>query len=147
MTSLTYETSLTLCQPALEYIQLTAPQLDIYDARTIVVYRYNESIRGFGSIQHTPNEKIIKYLHLDDLYDEKDFILNLIPKIGLPNIEELNEDQKNRMYQLRDLDGNLLFANIRPRTQPRGRPVQNNTNTNEQSSPNRSQRGRTLRNK
>ena len=147
MTSLTYETSLTLCQPALEYIHLTAPQLDIYDARTIVVYRYDESIRGFGSIQHTPNEKIIKYLHLDDLYDEKDFMLNLIPKIGLPNIEELNEDQKNRMYQLRDLDGNLLFANIRPRPQPRGRPVRNNTNTNEQNSPNRSQRGRTLRNK
>ena len=163
MTSLTYETSLTLCQPALEYIHLTAPQLDIYDARTIVVYRYDESIRGFGSIQHTPNEKIIKYLHLDDLYDEKDFMLNLIPKIGLPNIEELNEDQKNRMYQVRDLDGNLLFANIRPRPRPqsqristesstlhggkRGRPPQNSTDANEQNSPNRSQRGRTLRNK
>lgn len=161
MTSLTYETSLTLCQPALEYIHLTAPQFDIYEAHTIVVYRYNESIRGFGSIQHTPNEKIIKYLHFDDIYNEKDFMLNLIPKIGLPNIEELNEDQKNRIYQLRDLDGNLLFANIRPRPQPqristesstlhgskRGRPPQNSADANEQNSPNKSQRGRTLRSK
>lgn len=156
MTSLTFETSLTLCQPALEYIHLTAPQFDIYDARTIVVYRYDESIRGFASISHTPQEKMIKYLNLDDLYDEKDFMLNLIQKIGLPSIEELREDQKNRIYQLRDLDGNLLFANLKPRVQEvktstfvtkttnskRGRPPQER---NEDDSQNKSQRGRQLR--